>query len=60
MLQVKRRERGLVSLESWMGVGVLGPVEGENRESLFSSPAEPSVPFSSFSAVVSMGLLASS
>ena len=56
MLQVKRSERGLLSLEVRPGVVVLGTVEVEDRESLFSSPAEPRVPFSSFSAVVNMGL----
>lgn len=59
MLQVKRRERGLVSFEVWVDEGVLDAGE-DDKESLFSSPGSPWVPFSILSAVLNMGLLASS
>lgn len=56
MLQVKRSERGLMSLEDWVDEGVLDTGEEDDTESLFSSPADPCMPFSSFSAVLNMGL----
>lgn len=56
MLHVKRSERGLMSLEDWVDEGVLDTGEEDDTESLFSSPADPWVPFSSFSAVLNMGL----
>lgn len=60
MFQVKRKERGLVSLEAWVDEGALDAGEEEEKESLFSTPGSPWVPFSILSAVLNMGLLASS
>lgn len=56
MFQVKRKERGLVSLEAWVDEGVLDIGEEEEKESLFSMPGSPWVPFSILSAVLNMGL----
>lgn len=57
MLQVKRSERGLMSLDDRVDEGVLDTGEEDDTESLFSSPGDPWVPFSSFSAVLNMGLV---
>lgn len=56
MFQVKRKERGLVSLEAWVDEGALDAGEEEEKESLFSTPGSPWVPFSILSAVLNMGL----